>query len=98
MSGFLRSASVNPTALSIARAGARLGPVVSGLDMRQPSLMRLPARIRSERPQRRCEFAEVPQGARARQLVGRRGEIDIEQVFPRPALNRPRFELRQIDA
>ena len=30
MSGFFRSASVKPTALSIARAGARLGPVVSG--------------------------------------------------------------------
>ncbi len=31
MSGFLRSASENPAPLSIARAGARLGPVVRGL-------------------------------------------------------------------
>jgi hypothetical protein len=32
MSGFFRSASVKPTAFSIARAGARLGPVVSGFE------------------------------------------------------------------
>src|SRR5258706_13883278 len=31
MSGFLRSASEKPTAFNIARAGARLGPVVRGL-------------------------------------------------------------------
>ena len=33
MSGFFKSSSEKPTALSIARAGARLGPVVSGLGL-----------------------------------------------------------------
>ena len=73
MSGFFRSASVKPTAFSIARAGARLrrrSSADSAIASRhhlegigQPALVRLPARVRAERAQHRRELGR---GAPAR--------------------------------
>ena len=42
--------------------------------------------------------ARCASARRARHLVARGGQVDVEQVFPLAAGNRPRFELRQIDA
>src|SRR5438093_1199401 len=60
--------------------------------------MGAPARVRAERAQHRRELAEMRERARAGHLVARDAEVDVEEVFPRPARNRPRLELRQIDA
>ena len=108
MSGFFRSASVKPTAFSIARAGARRGPVVSGLAIAHDTTSNgsgsraAPAASSSAyEPSVRSIGANSARCASARaqvQVVARRREVGVEQVFPRAAGNRPRLELRQIDA
>ncbi len=60
--------------------------------------MRAPARVGAERPQHRRELAQMRERARAGDLVARDAEVDVEQVLPRPAGDRPRFELGQVDA
>ena len=109
-SGLRRSASEKPTALSMARAGARLGPVVSGLDPLVTRASResratgaslrdgCAARIRAEDAEHRRELRQVRQRPRTREIVARGRQIRVEEVLPLAAGNRPRFELRQIDA
>ena len=105
MSGLVRSASEKPAPLSIARAAARCGPVVSGFDpnvITTPPrcgqlLAALPARVGAEHAQHRRELGEVRERAGAAQLVARRRDLGVEQIFPGPAGNRTRLQLQQVD-
>ena len=111
MSGFFRSASEKPAAFSMARAGARLGAgrqrigscghACISTEVRRRTRVAaagFAARIRTEHAQHRRELGQMRQRASARQIVARRREVDVEEIFPRAARHRPRLELGQIDA
>src|SRR4051812_16882031 len=55
-------------------------------------------RIRTKHTDHGRKLAKVREGAGAREVVARRRQIDVEQVFPFAAGNRPRLQLREIDA
>src|SRR6185503_8820549 len=43
------------------------------------------------------KLAKLGQRARERKVVAPRFDVDVEQIFPRPAADRPAFQLAQVD-